>query len=53
MDIHLGHTRSAFMGFFAIMIPVVSTAVFVGLTAEDDADTRRKGAPALPALTSS
>jgi len=30
------------MGFFAIMNPVANTPVFLGLTADDDAGTRRK-----------
>lgn len=38
----VGHALAAFMGFFAIMNPIANTAVFVGLTADDDAETRRK-----------
>lgn len=38
----LGHALSVFMGFFAIMNPVANTPVFLGLTADDDARTRRK-----------
>jgi multiple antibiotic resistance protein len=38
----VGHALSVFMGFFAIMNPIANTPVFLGLTAEDDATTRRK-----------
>ncbi len=33
---------SVFMGFFAIMNPIANTPVFLGLTAGDDATTRRR-----------
>ena len=42
MDGFLGHALSVFMGFFAIMNPIANTPVFLGLTAGDDAGTRRK-----------
>lgn len=42
MDGFLGHILSVFMGFFAIMNPIANTTVFLGLTADDDAATRRK-----------
>jgi multiple antibiotic resistance protein len=42
MEAYIGHAISVFMGFFAIMNPVANTTVFLGLTAEDDDDTRRK-----------
>jgi multiple antibiotic resistance protein len=42
MNAIVGHTLSVFMGFFAIMNPIANTPVFLGLTAEDDAGTRRK-----------
>ena len=42
MDAYIGHALSVFMGFFAIMNPIANTTVFLGLTAEDDHDTRRK-----------
>lgn len=32
---------SVFMGFFAIMNPIANIPIFVSLTADDDADTRR------------
>jgi len=38
----IGHALSVFMGFFAIMNPVANTPVFLGLTAEDGTETRRK-----------
>jgi multiple antibiotic resistance protein len=38
----IGHALSVFMGFFAIMNPIANTPVFLGLTAGDDAQTRRK-----------
>jgi multiple antibiotic resistance protein len=37
-----GHVLSVFMGFFAIMNPIANTPVFLGLTAGDDATTRRR-----------
>lgn len=42
MEAYIGHAISVFMGFFAIMNPIANTTVFLGLTAEDDDDTRRK-----------
>ena len=42
MNAFIGHALSVFMGFFAIMNPVANTPVFLGLTAEDDPETRRK-----------
>ena len=36
------HIATVFMGFFAIMNPIANTPVFLGLTAADDAATRRK-----------
>lgn len=41
MESFIGHALSVFMGFFAIMNPVANTPVFLGLTADDDAGTRR------------
>jgi len=37
-----GQMLTVFMGFFAIMNPVANTPVFLGLTAGDTADIRRK-----------
>jgi multiple antibiotic resistance protein len=37
----IGQGLSVFMGFFAIMNPIANTPVFLGLTAGDDAATRR------------
>jgi len=42
MESFIGHVLSVFMGFFAIMNPIANTPVFLGLTAEDDSETRRK-----------
>lgn len=42
MSAFVGHALSVFMGFFAIMNPIANTPVFLGLTAEDDVETRRK-----------
>ena len=42
MNAFIGHALSVFMGFFAIMNPVANTPVFLGLTEEDDPETRRK-----------
>ncbi len=42
MNAFIGHALSVFMGFFAIMNPIANTPVFLGLTAEDDPETRRK-----------
>jgi multiple antibiotic resistance protein len=42
MESFTGHALSVFLGFFAIMNPVANTPVFLGLTADDDAVTRRK-----------
>jgi multiple antibiotic resistance protein len=38
----LPHAATVFMGFFAIMNPVANTSIFLGLTAGDDAATKRK-----------
>jgi multiple antibiotic resistance protein len=37
-----GHALSVFMGFFAIMNPVANTPVFLGLTANDPPDIKRR-----------
>ena len=42
MDAFITHAFSVFMGFFAIMNPIANTPVFLGLTAGDDAEPRRK-----------
>lgn len=42
MENIIGHALTVFMGFFAIMNPVANTPVFLGLTADDDAQTRRR-----------
>ena len=42
MDAFISHAFSVFMGFFAIMNPIANTPVFLGLTAEDSPDARRK-----------
>jgi multiple antibiotic resistance protein len=42
MESFIGHALSVFMGFFVITNPVANTPVFLGLTADDDAGTRRK-----------
>jgi multiple antibiotic resistance protein len=42
LESFIGHALSVFMGFFAIMNPVANTPVFLGLTSDDDAGTRRK-----------
>jgi multiple antibiotic resistance protein len=42
MGSFFGHALSVFMGFFAIMNPIANTPVFLGLTAEDDPESRRK-----------
>lgn len=36
------HALTVFMGFFAIMNPIANTPVFLGLTARDDTEIRRK-----------
>lgn len=38
----IGHALSVFMGFFAIMNPIANTPIFLGLTADDMPETRRK-----------
>jgi hypothetical protein len=38
----IGHALSVFMGFFAIMNPIADTPIFLGLTAEDSAETRKR-----------
>jgi multiple antibiotic resistance protein len=40
-ELWIGHAASIFMGFFAIMNPIANTPVFLGLTADADAATRR------------
>jgi multiple antibiotic resistance protein len=42
MDAYIGHAFSVFMGFFAIMNPIANTPVFLGLTADDKPEARRK-----------
>ena len=42
MDSFINHAFTVFMGFFAIMNPIANTPVFLGLTAEDDPNVRRK-----------
>ena len=37
-----GHALTVFMGFFAIMNPVANTPIFLGLTADDPPDIRRR-----------
>ena len=41
-ELWIGHAASIFMGFFAIMNPIANTPVFLGLTADSDAATRRR-----------
>ena len=36
------HSLSVFMGFFAIMNPIANTPIFLGLTATDPPDVRKK-----------
>jgi len=38
----IGHGLSVFMGFFAIMNPIANTPIFLGLTAEDTPEVRRR-----------
>jgi multiple antibiotic resistance protein len=38
----LPHTATVFMGFFAIMNPIANTSIFLGLTAGDNAATKRQ-----------
>ncbi|NQS97223.1 MAG: NAAT family transporter [candidate division Zixibacteria bacterium] len=38
----LNHTISVFLGFFAIMNPIASTAVFLGLTGAEEQVTRKQ-----------
>ena len=42
MNAFIGHALSVFMGFFAIMNPIANTPVFLGLTAEESPEMRRK-----------
>lgn len=42
MDSFISHGFTVFMGFFAIMNPIANTPVFLGLTAEDEPNVRRK-----------
>jgi multiple antibiotic resistance protein len=41
VDNLLLHAATVFMGFFAIMNPIANTSIFLGLTAGDDAATKR------------
>jgi len=41
MDTVLSHALTVFMGFFAIMNPIANTPVFLGMTAGEDAATRK------------
>lgn len=38
----IGHALSVFMGFFAIMNPIANTPIFLGLTADDSPDIRKR-----------
>jgi multiple antibiotic resistance protein len=38
----LPHAATVFMGFFAIMNPIANTSIFLGITAGDDAATKRQ-----------
>ena len=42
MESFVGHAVSVFLAFFAIMNPVANTPVFLGLTAGDSEDVRRR-----------
>jgi multiple antibiotic resistance protein len=42
MDNLAGHSISVFLAFFAVMNPIANAAVFVGLTGDDDAASRKK-----------
>jgi multiple antibiotic resistance protein len=42
MDPMIQHILSVFMGFFAIMNPIANTPIFLGLTAADPPDVKRK-----------
>ncbi len=42
MHAHIGHALSVFAAFFAIMNPIANTAVFLGLTADDTPQIRRR-----------
>jgi multiple antibiotic resistance protein len=42
VDAFISHAFSVFMGFFAIMNPIANTPVFLGLTAKDSPEARRK-----------
>ncbi len=42
MDGFGAHALSVFMGFFAIMNPIANTPVFLGLTAEDSPEVKRR-----------
>jgi multiple antibiotic resistance protein len=41
IDNLLVHAGTVFMGFLAIMNPIANTSIFIGLTAGDDAGTKR------------
>jgi len=38
----VGHALSVFLGFFAIMNPIANTPIFLGLTANDTPDKRKR-----------
>ncbi len=38
----IGHALSVFMGFFAIMNPIANTPIFLGLTADDTPEVRKR-----------
>ena len=42
MDNLTGHALAVFMGFFAIMNPIANTPVFLGLTANDTPEERKR-----------
>ena len=42
MDNLTGHALAVFMGFFAIMNPIANTTVFLGLTANDTPEERKR-----------
>ena len=41
MESYLAHAATVFMGFAAIMNPIANTPIFIGLTSDDDAATKR------------
>ena len=52
MENFVGQLVSVFMGLFSIMNTVANTPVFLGLTAGDDASTRRRVATRAPVARS-